>query len=96
MTPDNIDISKQHLHVWSRTLDGAELANAVYDHEVDAAMDFVVLARGITKYNQEADIKIEDAMHSLQNGQRGMYAGSPGLIFVLSRCDGGCKSPSWN
>jgi len=88
-------VKDEHIHVWTRTLDGAELGNALYYNDLDAAMDFLGMARAITKYHTEADIKIEDVMDSLIDG-RGMYAGFPGLIVVVSRCDGGCKSPTWN
>jgi len=79
-----------------RTLDGAELANATYDNDVDASLDFLGMARQINKYNAESDLKIEDVYNSLQYGGRGMYAGVPGFVVVVSRCDGGCKSPTWN
>ena len=91
-----VDITQPHLHVWTRTLDGCEFANSVYGHDVDASLAFIGVARQITKYNPDADIKIEDVYNSLQDGGRGMYAGVPGFVVVVSRCEGGCHSPTWN
>lgn len=95
MTLGSVHAGK-HLHVWTRSLDGAEFANALYENDVDAALAFIGLVKDVTKYSVENEhITIEDVMESINNG-RGMYAGAPGLIVVLSRCDGGCKSASWN
>lgn len=90
-----INLKTEHLHVWTRTLDGSELGNAVYNDDVDAATNFLAIARLLTNHNPESDIKIEDVMLSLTEG-RGMYAGIPGLIVVVSRCNGRCNSPVWN
>lgn len=85
-----------HLHLWTRSIDGAEFANAIYRDDVDAAIDFCGMIQDIRKYAIDGvQITIEDVMQSLTEG-RGMYAGVPGFILVLSRCDGGCKSPTWN
>lgn len=86
----------EHVHVWTRTLDGTEMANAIYENHIDAALVFTTIARQVTYYNSEADIAIEDVVNSLQDGGRGMYAGVPGMVIVISRCDGECKSPVWN
>lgn len=87
----------KHLHVWSKSIDGAEFANAIYENEVDAALAFMGVIVNIRKYDQSGiNITIEDAMASLDNGRRGMYAGYPGLVVVLNRCAGGCVSPTWN
>lgn len=88
--------ASKHLHLWTRTMDGAEFANALYENDVDGALAFLGVVKQVTKYSvANEDITIEQVMGSLDDG-RGMYAGVPGLIVVLSRCDGGCKSPSWN
>lgn len=85
-----------HLHLWTKSIDGAEFGNALYEEDTDGAMAFLGVIKDVTKYNMETDdITIEMVMESLTEG-RGMYAGVPGFIVVLSRCDGGCQSPSWN
>lgn len=84
----------KHLHVWTRSLDGSEFGNALYYNEIDAAVDFLGIARGFM-YNSGADLHIEDVYNSLSEGS-GMYAGSPGLIVVISRCEQQCQSPVWN
>lgn len=89
-----IDTTNEHLHVWTRTLDGAELANAVYDNDTDAAVAFVGIVSNVTKYNT-VKLSIEDVLDSLNTGA-GMYTGVPGFIVVLSRCEGGCLSVTWN
>jgi hypothetical protein len=63
-----IDIKQSHVHVWTKSLDGTEFANIVYDNDVDAALSFLSVARQITFYNEEANITIEDASNSIQNG----------------------------
>lgn len=85
-----------HIHLWTRTMDGTEMANALFVSHIDAALSFCTIARQMTKYNEEANIKIEDVVQSLENGGRGMYAGVPGFVVVVSRCDGNCRSPVWN
>jgi hypothetical protein len=87
-------LDEEHIHLWSRTLDGAELGNALYRSDIDAALDFTAIVGQVTKY-AENTVSIEEVMSSLTDG-RGMYAGCPGFIVVVSRCDGGCASPSWN
>jgi hypothetical protein len=77
-------------------MDGTEMANAVYVNHIDAAINFCTIARQMTKYNDEADIKIEDVVNSMEGEGRGMYAGVPGFVIVISKCDGGCRSPVWN
>lgn len=86
----------EHYHVWSKSIDGAQFANAIYENDVDAAVAFIGIVVNIRKYDTSGiNIAIEDVMQSLKEGN-GMYAGYPGLVFVLSRCEGGCVSPSWN
>jgi hypothetical protein len=95
MSLDAIHATK-HTHLWTRSVDGAEFANALYENEIDAALDFTAILVDIRRYADDgANITIEDVMHSLQDGN-GMYAGVPGFIVVLSKCDGGCHSPTWN
>jgi hypothetical protein len=90
-------INEKHIHVWTKSIDGAEYGNVLYDNEVDAALAFLGIMKNVTKGNVPNEaVKIEDVMQSLDNGRKGMYAGYPGLIMVISRCDGGCKSPVWN
>jgi hypothetical protein len=90
-------INEKHLHVWTKSIDGAEFGNVLYDNEVDAALAFLGIMKNVTKGNvPNEDVTIEQVMQSLDEGRRGMYAGYPGLIMVISRCDGGCKSPVWN
>mgnify|MGYP006195287541 CR=1 FL=1 len=85
-----------HLHLWTKSIDGAEFANALYTDDSDAALNFLGVIKNVTKNNIDNEaITIEDVMDSLTEG-RGMYAGVPGFVVVLSRCDGGCQSPSWN
>jgi hypothetical protein len=87
---------QEHLHLWFKSIDGAEYANAIYENEIDAAIAFTGIVVNIRKYDPSGiTIAIEDVMQSLKVG-KGMYAGYPGLVVVLSRCDGGCNSPSWN
>lgn len=89
-------MTEKHTHLWTRSIDGAEYANATYNHDVDAALDFIGIIKNITKDTvANEDITIEQVMDSLTDGS-GIYAGYPGFIFVLSRCDGGCNSPIWN
>lgn len=89
-------ISKPHLHVWARTLDGAEYINTLHDNEVDASLAFIGIVKNVTRYSIEPEaITIEDVMHSLIK-DNGMYAGVPGLVVVLSRCKGECSSGTWN
>lgn len=91
------DIGNKHIHVWTKSIDGAEYGNAIYDNEVDASLDFLGLIKNITKGNVEnEEVKIEHVMQSLDEGRKGMYAGFPGLIVVISRCEGKCHSPVWN
>ena len=86
-----------HFHVWAKTIDGAEYINTLHDHEVDASLAFIGLVKQITKGNvPNEDITIEGIMQTLDEGRRGTYAGYPGLIMVVSKCDGGCLSPTWN
>lgn len=85
----------EHVHVWTRTIDGTEMANAIYQNHIDASMDFCAIAQQMTYYS-DASIKIEDVVNSMEETGRGMYAGVPGLVIVISKCDGGCKSPIWN
>ncbi len=88
--------ANKHIHVWTKTIDGAEFGNALYENHIDAALAFCGIIQNIRKYaNDGVKITIEDVVHSLEEG-RGMYAGVPGFIVVLSRCDGGCVSASWN
>ena len=82
------------MHVWSRSIDGAEFANTLYENEIDAALAFCAIAQQVRKYS-ETTVTIEEVMRSLEEGN-GMYVGVPGLVFVLSRCSGGCISPTWN
>jgi len=91
-----IDGKKPHIHVWTRTIDGTEMGNGLYDHDVEASLAFLGVARQLTKYNLSVDITIEDVYNSLQNEGMGMYVGSPGLVAVISRCSGECISPTWN
>lgn len=85
-----------HIHVWASTITGSEYANAVYENEVDAALEFLAVVREFTRYDDESqNLKIEVVMDSLNTGT-GMYAGVPGLVFVLTKCSGGCFSPTWN
>lgn len=88
--------SEPHTHVWTRTLDGTEMANAMYDNQIDAALDFLPIANQVTFYNEETKIQIEDVVNSMEGEGRGMYAGVPGMLVVISRCDGGCSSAIWN
>lgn len=91
------EIKNKHLHVWTKSIDGAEFGNAIYDNDVDAALAFIGLVKNITKGNvPNEDVKIEHVMESIDEGRKGMYAGFPGLIVVLSRCEGNCNSPVWN
>lgn len=86
----------EHYHVWTKSIDGAEFGNAIYENNIDASLSFNTIMRQITKYQPKAPIiPIETIVNSLVEG-RGMYAGGPGLVVVLSRCDGGCFSPVWN
>jgi len=86
----------KHVHVWTKSIDGAEFGNAIYENDIDAALAFCGIVQNVRKYADDGVvIAIEDVMGSLTEG-RGMYAGVPGFVVVLSRCDGGCKSPSWN
>lgn len=95
MSLDSIHQNK-HLHLWTKSIDGAEYANALYENEVDAALAFCGIIQNVRKYSKDGHtISIEDVMGSLVEG-RGMYAGVPGLVVVLSKCDGKCKSPTWN
>ncbi len=84
-----------HLHLWTRSLDGAEFANAIYENHIDAALDFCAITQHIRKYTDGDPVTIEYVMESLEEG-KGMYVGSHGLLLVLSKCEGGCKSASWN
>lgn len=91
------EVKTKHLHVWTKSIDGAEYANAVYDDDVDAALAFIGLVKNITHGNVEnGAVTIEDVMDSIDDGAKGMYAGFPGLVVVLSRCEGNCVSPIWN
>ena len=86
----------EHYHVWTSAITGAEYANAVYDNDVDAALDYLGIVLNLTKYTEHyGDVNIQMVMESLRQG-KGMYAGTPGLVAVLSRCEGGCISPTWN
>jgi hypothetical protein len=90
-------INEQHLHVWTKSIDGAEFGNALYENEVDAALAFLGIVKAVTKGNvPNEDVTIQHVMYSLDEGRQGMYAGLPGLIIVVSRCEGKCKSPTWN
>lgn len=88
-------IDAPHLHLWTKSIDGAEFGNALYVEDVDGAIAFLGVIQNVTKYSIDTDITIEMVMESLTEG-RGMYAGVPGFVVVLSRCDGRCQSPSWN
>jgi hypothetical protein len=76
-------------------MDGTEMANAIYENYIDASTAFCAITQQITHYNDDINLKIEDVVGSLENG-RGMYAGVPGFVIVLSKCDGGCHSQIWN
>lgn len=90
---------REHLHLSMRTLDGAEFANAVYIDDIQAALDFLGVSKNITKWNVEHGvINIDNVMASIGKDQLGMYAGSPGLVVMLARCDddSNCHSATWN
>lgn len=88
--------TNSHLHVWARTIDGAEFINTIFENEVDASLAFIGIVKNVTKYTIAPEaLKIEDVMGSLKE-DNGMYAGVPGLVVVLSRCKGGCHSATWN
>lgn len=86
-----------HLHLWAKTIDGAEFANALYFDDSDGAQAFLGVVKNVCKYTIENhELTIEDVLTSLIEGN-GMYAGAPGLVVVLSRCeDAICASPTWN
>lgn len=85
----------EHYHVWSRTYDGTEMANAIYENPYDAAVSFCAMGQQVIKYNEHVSFTIEDVVGSLDAGA-GMWAGAPGWMLVISKCDGGCRSPVWN
>lgn len=89
-------IDEPHLHLWTKSIDGAEFGNAMYADDIDGALAFIGIIKDVTKdIIDNESITIESVLDSLVEG-RGMYAGAPGFVVVLSRCDGGCTSPSWN
>lgn len=86
-----------HLHLWTKTSDGVEFGNAIYDNDTDGAQAFLGVVKSVCKYTFENhEITIEDVLLSLEEGN-GMYAGVPGFIIVLSRCEYcACMSATWN
>lgn len=93
MSEDNL---AEHVHLWTRSIEGPEYANAVYETKEDAAVDFLGVVKEITKYNIDAEeLDIYDVLDSLEEGL-GMYAGTSSLIVVISRCEGNCRSATWN
>lgn len=85
-----------HVHLWTTSITGAEFANAVFESEYDGAVKFLAVAKEVTKYTaDQSQLNIETVIESLSRG-RGMYAGAPGFVVVLSKCDGNCVSPAWN
>lgn len=85
-----------HLHVWTKSIDGAEFGNALYENDIDAAIAFIGIVVNVRKYSDDGvSLTIEHVMESLTEG-KGMYAGVPGFVVVLSRCEGGCMSSTWN
>lgn len=92
-----IDRETEHIHIFARSIDGAEYINALYDNDIDAALDFLGLYQSINKYNEDApNMTIEDVVNSLREERKGIYGGMPGLVVFLSKCGGGCISPNWN
>lgn len=95
MTDDIRD--NNHIHVWTGSIDGAEFGNALYEDDVDAALNYLAILKNLTKYQIDNEsITIEDVMNAMDGDSVGMAAGSPGLIVYISRCSGGCTSPVWN
>lgn len=94
----SVDVrSNPHLHVWTTSMmGGLEYATAIYENKVDASLAFLGIARDVSKYSMEQDsLNIELVMQSLEQG-RGMFVGLPGFAVVLTKCDGGCISATWN
>lgn len=90
---------EHHMHLWTGNLIGTQFADVRYEDEVDAALAFLKLAKEITKdFLDNTELTIEEVMHSFnrEDDFKGMYVGSPGFLVVISKCEGGCFSPSWN
>lgn len=85
-----------HYHVWTGNVTGGEYANAVFENDIDAAMSFMAISNDITMYGVDhGTITIERVVNGLKE-KKGIWAGSPELLVAVSRCSGGCKSPTWN
>lgn len=97
MTYDTI-LQAQHYHVWTASITGMEYANAIYESEEDAALNFLALAQHLGKYFVPPErLNIETVMNGLKD-QSGVYVGSNGLVVVVSKCEDLCESRSvtWN
>lgn len=85
----------KHFHLWTRSLDGSEFYNCVYDLDSKntAVYDYTMMVNKV--YQNIGIISVEDVNNSLDRGN-GMWMGTKGLMFVLSACELRCESPVWN
>lgn len=91
-----IDIRyKEHAHLSTRSIVGVEFCNVLFENKIDASLSFMQLMNEFAESNRP-DIAIEDVVRSMEGDGNGIYVGVPGLILMVSSCDGECFSPSWN
>ena len=85
----------KHFHLWTRSLDGSEFYNCVYQEsdKETAVYDYASMINSV--YKQIGVVPVEEVRNSLDFGN-GMWMGAKGLMFVLSSCEQRCESPVWN
>jgi hypothetical protein len=85
---------RAHVHLQSRSIDGAEFYNTIYENDVDASLAFTGIAVNLIKY-ADISVTIEEVYNSIQE-DKGIYFRFRGLVIVLYRCNGGCFAATWN
>jgi hypothetical protein len=88
---------QEHYHLFARSLDGSEFANAIYNNKYDAAYDYMKIAGQVSaRMFEHGQLTIELVVNSLEGATQGIWVGAPGLALLLSKCDTHCVSPTWN